>query len=240
VSGSPFLAIPPASWVASNDLAFAIRDRHPVTPGHTLVVPRREVPTWFEATPDEQRALMELVAVVKAGLDAEQAPDGYNVGWNVGDAAGQTVFHLHVHVIPRRRGDVADPTGGVRSVIPGRGNYRAPRPLWIMVSGPYTSAGADAAGRAADLAAMNRAAASLFRAGHVPVIGVNAALPVIAAAGPGGGDDVMLPLSLALADRCDACLRIGGPSDGADAEAARFRAVGKPVYLALADVPPAR
>jgi diadenosine tetraphosphate (Ap4A) HIT family hydrolase len=237
---SPFLAVPSSEWVASNDLAFAIRDRYPVAPGHTLVVPRRGVATWFEASADEQRALMELVAVVKAGLDEQLAPDGYNVGWNVGEAAGQTVFHLHVHVIPRRRGDVADPTGGVRNVIPGRGNYRLPRPLWIMVSGPYTTGGADAAGRAANLAGMNRAALSLFQAGHVPVIGVNAALPVINAAGPTSFDDVMMPLSLALADRCDACLRIGGPSAGADAEADRFRATGKPVYLALADVPPAR
>ncbi len=122
---SPFLAVPPTEWVASNAWAFALRDRYPVSPGHTLVIPRRLVATWFEATPEEQRALFDLVDEVKRRLDEELAPDGYNVGFNVGEAAGQTVFHLHVHVIPRFRGDVADPRGGVRHVIPGKGNYLA-------------------------------------------------------------------------------------------------------------------
>lgn len=128
---SPFLQVPESEWVASNALAFALRDRYPVSPGHTLVVPRRVVATWFEATPEEQRALLELVEVVKRQLDEQCQPDGYNVGFNVGEAAGQTVFHLHVHVIPRYRGDVADPRGGVRHVIPGKGNYlvAAPKPL---------------------------------------------------------------------------------------------------------------
>ena len=107
-----------------------------------------------------------------------------------------------------------------------------------MVSGPYTSGGADARGRAANLAQMNRAALALFRAGHVPVIGVNMALPVIEAAGENAFEEIMMPLSLALADRCDACLRIGGPSKGADDEAERFRARGLPVYIRLEDVPP--
>ncbi|WP_395838099.1 DEAD/DEAH box helicase family protein [Archangium violaceum] len=119
------MKIPEAEWVASNALGFAIRDRYPVSPGHTLVIPRRHVATWFEATPEEQRALFELVDEVKRGLDASHKPDGYNVGINVGEAAGQTVFHLHVHVIPRYRGDMADPRGGVRHVIPGKGNYLA-------------------------------------------------------------------------------------------------------------------
>lgn len=123
---SPFLAIPESEWVAANALAFAIRDRYPVSPGHTLVIPRRQVATWFEATAEEQHALFALVDAVKQGLDAELKPDGYNVGFNVGEAAGQTVFHLHVHVIPRFQGDVTDPRGGVRHVIPGKGNYLAP------------------------------------------------------------------------------------------------------------------
>lgn len=113
---SPFLSVPESEWVASNPLAFAIRDRYPVSPGHTLVIPRRPVATWFEATPEEQRALFELVEVVKRELDDTLKPQGYNVGFNVGEAAGQTVFHLHVHVIPRFTGDVADPRGGVRHV----------------------------------------------------------------------------------------------------------------------------
>ena len=110
--------------------------------------------------------------------------------------------------------------------------------MWIMVAGPYTSGGADAATRAKRLAEMNRAALALFRLGHVQVIGVNMALPVIAAAEGDAFEEVMMPLSLALAERCDAVLRIGGASAGADAELARFAAAGKPVFHALAEVPP--
>jgi diadenosine tetraphosphate (Ap4A) HIT family hydrolase len=120
---SPFLTALSERWVASNDLAFALRDGFPVSPGHTLVIPRRLVATWFEATREEQLAILELVDVVKAQLDAELQPDGYNVGFNAGLAAGQTVMHLHVHVIPRFAGDVADPRGGIRHVMPGKGNY---------------------------------------------------------------------------------------------------------------------
>jgi len=123
---SPFLDRDPADWVASNELAFAIRDAFPVSEGHTLIVTRRPVPTWFEATPEEQAAVMELVEAVKRELDEQLAPDGYNVGFNAGEAAGQTVMHLHVHVIPRYRGDMDDPRGGVRHVIPAKGNYQRP------------------------------------------------------------------------------------------------------------------
>jgi diadenosine tetraphosphate (Ap4A) HIT family hydrolase len=130
MSGSPFLAIPPSEWAASNDLAFAVRDRFPVSPGHTLVVPKRLIATWFDASPTEQTAIFELVELVRRQLDAERQPDGYNVGFNAGPAAGQTVMHLHVHVIPRYLGDMDDPRGGVRHVIPSRGNYlTAPPPL---------------------------------------------------------------------------------------------------------------
>ena len=126
MSSSPFLRIPASERVAANTLAFAVRDRYPVSPGHTLVVPRRHIATWWEATPAERAALLELVEEVKAHLDAELHPDGYNVGFNDGAAAGQTVGHLHVHVIPRYAGDTPDPRGGVRHVIPGKGNYLAP------------------------------------------------------------------------------------------------------------------
>jgi hypothetical protein len=111
--------------------------------------------------------------------------------------------------------------------------------MWIMVSGPYTAGGADAAQRAANLRAMSVAAVSLFRAGHVPIIGVSLALPMIEAAGASSFDEIMMPIALAAAERCDACLRIGGPSRGADDEVALFRARGKPVYLRLGDVPAA-
>lgn len=130
---SPFLQIPAPERVAANELAFAVRDRFPASPGHTLVVPFREVPQWFDASEAEQQAIMALVAEVRELLlDDERRvllfpgmprPDGFNVGFNAGHAAGQTVHHLHVHVIPRFAGDVADPTGGVRHLIPGKGNY---------------------------------------------------------------------------------------------------------------------
>jgi diadenosine tetraphosphate (Ap4A) HIT family hydrolase len=115
-----------ARAVAQNALVVAVRDGYPVNPGHTLVIPRRHVASWFEATADERVALMDLVDQVKAALDSEIHPDGYNIGINVGEAAGRTVMHLHVHVIPRFAGDVDDPRGGVRFVIPARGNYQRP------------------------------------------------------------------------------------------------------------------
>jgi hypothetical protein len=105
-----------------------------------------------------------------------------------------------------------------------------------MVAGPYSSGVADAQARAANLRVLNEAALAVFRRGHVPVIGVNLALPVIEAAGADCFDEIMMPLSLAMAERCDAVLRIGGASQGADAEVARFRARGLPVFHALDEV----
>jgi superfamily II DNA or RNA helicase/diadenosine tetraphosphate (Ap4A) HIT family hydrolase len=120
---SAFASISPAQWIASNAHAFAIRDGYPVSPGHTLVITRRVVADWFAASAEERAAVLELVDAVKEQLDAELQPDGYNVGFNAGAAAGQTVMHLHVHVIPRYRGDMDDPRGGVRHAIPSKGNY---------------------------------------------------------------------------------------------------------------------
>lgn len=115
---SPFLQIPPADWLIANDLAFAVADACPVSPGHTLVATRRWVSQWFDATLAEQSAVMSLVAEVRRLLDASLSPrpDGYNVGFDVGEAAGQLVDHLHVHVIPRYRG-VAEQAGGVRRLL---------------------------------------------------------------------------------------------------------------------------
>lgn len=131
MASSPFLSIAPDEWIASNAVAFAIFDRYPVSPGHALVITRRLVPTWFDATAAEQAGLMKLVNVVKAKLDKtlDPRPDGYNVGFNAGDAAGQTVPHVHIHVIPRYAGDMADPRGGVRHVIPEKGNYFVEPPV---------------------------------------------------------------------------------------------------------------
>ena len=98
----------------------------PCNPGHTLVVPRRHFASWFDASAEERVALFRIVDEVRRSLDNERHPDGYNIGINVGEAAGQTVMHLHIHVIPRFAGDVDDPAGGVRFVIPARGNYKRP------------------------------------------------------------------------------------------------------------------
>lgn len=122
----PFCHLPNDRIEAQNDLAVAIRDAYPVNPGHTLVIPRRHVASWFEATVEERAAMLELADLARQTLQDELAPDGFNLGINDGEAAGQTIPHLHLHVIPRFDGDVDDPTGGVRGVIPGRGNYLKP------------------------------------------------------------------------------------------------------------------
>ncbi|MEI6621108.1 MAG: HIT domain-containing protein, partial [Actinomycetes bacterium] len=144
-----FAEIPEQFWVASNDLAFAIRDKFPVSSGHTLVIPRRTVVDWWQATPAERLALLALVDEVKADLDGEFTPAGYNVGFNDGRAAGQTVFHLHLHVIPRFHGDMADPSGGVRHVIPEKGNYRgnSAKPDLVAAGQPTVDRVHDAPGR---------------------------------------------------------------------------------------------
>jgi diadenosine tetraphosphate (Ap4A) HIT family hydrolase len=124
-SYSPFLEIPESQWLAENEHAFAIYDGFPVSPGHSLVVTKRVVPTWFDASSDEQASMMALVNDVRTLLleNLTPVPVAFNVGFNAGIAAGQTVPHVHIHVIPRYPGDVPDPRGGVRHVIPGKGNY---------------------------------------------------------------------------------------------------------------------
>ncbi len=121
--GCPFCGLPPERILAENRLAVAIADRYPVSAGHTLIIPRRHVSDFFELDAEEMMAVRELLAVQRQRLDGELRPDGYNVGVNVGTAGGQTIPHVHIHLIPRYRGDVPEPTGGVRNVIPGRGKY---------------------------------------------------------------------------------------------------------------------
>jgi superfamily II DNA or RNA helicase/diadenosine tetraphosphate (Ap4A) HIT family hydrolase len=104
-------------------LVLGLWDAYPVTPGHALLIPTRHVDTWFDATMEERIALLRGIDAARAAIDIGFGAEGYNIGINSGESAGQTVFHLHVHVIPRRRGDVADPRGGVRYVIPERANY---------------------------------------------------------------------------------------------------------------------
>src|SRR5687767_264856 len=124
---SPFLAIPPDECIAGNRSAFAVWDRFPVSPGHALVISRRLIATWWEATPEERADLFALVDDVKRRIDSDYQPAGYNVGFNAGPVAGQTIAHLHLHVIPRYPADVPDPRGGIRHVIPELGNYLSQR-----------------------------------------------------------------------------------------------------------------
>jgi diadenosine tetraphosphate (Ap4A) HIT family hydrolase len=106
-----------------SELAFAIFDRFPVNPGHVLVIPRRHVADIFDLTEGELRDLLRLLSLARQRIASDFAVAGFNAGVNVGDAAGQTIAHAHVHLIPRYPGDVADPTGGVRGVIPGKSKY---------------------------------------------------------------------------------------------------------------------
>ncbi len=105
------------------ELAYSARDTYAVSPGHTLVIPRRHVASFFDLTPEEINACMELITEERKLLDEEFKPDGYNIGVNVGPAAGQSIFHVHIHVIPRYKGDVENPQGGVRHVIPKKAHY---------------------------------------------------------------------------------------------------------------------
>lgn len=113
-----------AELLISNDLAVAFHDGFPLNPGHTLIVPRRHEPDFLALTVEEQQAIWALVAPARQLIEANgHRPDGYNIGFNVGSAAGQTIDHAHLHVIPRHRGDVNDPRGGVRWVVPSRAAY---------------------------------------------------------------------------------------------------------------------
>ena len=122
----PFCAPAPERMFHQDDPAIiCLWDAFPVAEGHALVATRRHVATWFEASRGEQASLVEGVEIARQAILRRHQPDGFNIGINVGAAAGQTVPHLHVHVIPRYRGDVPDPRGGVRGVIPAKGNYLA-------------------------------------------------------------------------------------------------------------------
>jgi diadenosine tetraphosphate (Ap4A) HIT family hydrolase len=110
--------------IASNALAYAVRDTSPVTPLHTLILPHRHVADYFELDSDEREAIDWLLGETRRDiLTRDPAVNGFNIGVNVGAVAGQTIFHCHVHLIPRRRGDVANPHGGVRAIIPGKADY---------------------------------------------------------------------------------------------------------------------
>jgi diadenosine tetraphosphate (Ap4A) HIT family hydrolase len=109
--------------IAHNAVAIAVFDSFPVSPGHALILPRRHVVTVWDLEPEEFDECFRLVLAVKPVLEQRLSPHGFNVGINCGEAAGQSVWHAHIHVIPRYRGDTPNPRGGVRHVIPLKGNY---------------------------------------------------------------------------------------------------------------------
>lgn len=119
----PFCSLPQERVRASNNDGLMIRDGFPISPGHTLIIPKRHLASFFELTNRERQALFDLLEQAKADIDKEFSPSGYNIGINDGAAAGQTVPHLHIHLIPRYEGDVADPRGGVRWIFPDKADY---------------------------------------------------------------------------------------------------------------------
>jgi diadenosine tetraphosphate (Ap4A) HIT family hydrolase len=119
----PFCNLDKARVIIANDHAVAFHDGFPVTPGHSLIVPKRHITSFFEVTREEQTALFDLLAEIRRLLLEERSPDGFNIGINDGAAAGQTVMHLHIHLIPRYSGDTDDPRGGVRWIMPRTAPY---------------------------------------------------------------------------------------------------------------------
>ena len=109
--------------VATNELAFAMRDGYPLVPGHTLIIPKRHEGSFFKLLPVEQNALIHLLTLQKEELHRTMGIDDFNIGINDGPAAGQTIHHCHIHLIPRRSGDMPDPRGGVRWIFPDKADY---------------------------------------------------------------------------------------------------------------------
>lgn len=121
--GCAFCDSPHKDVVLENNLAFAIYDRYPVSKGHLLIIPKRHVSSYYETTAEERLAILGLLDEGWVLLQAKYNPDGYNIGINIGEAAGQTIWHCHIHLIPRYAGDIEDPRGGIRGAIPEKRIY---------------------------------------------------------------------------------------------------------------------
>lgn len=120
----PFCNVIKDKIIDENDLAFCVHDNYPVTFLHTLVIPKRHIASFFHLEASEIMACYQLLNNVRRQIEAQdQEVLAFNVGVNNGEIAGQTIFHCHIHLIPRRKGDVANPRGGVRHTIPGKGYY---------------------------------------------------------------------------------------------------------------------
>lgn len=119
-----FCNIPPVRIILENELAYAVRDGYPVTEMHSLIIPKRHIQDYFDLTTEELIACDQLIRSLKDEIsNSDNSVNGFNIGMNSGETAGQTIFHCHIHLIPRRTGDVDNPRGGVRNIIPGMGNY---------------------------------------------------------------------------------------------------------------------
>tara|TARA_B100000929_G_scaffold283156_1_gene263922 strand:- start:714 stop:1091 length:378 start_codon:yes stop_codon:yes gene_type:complete len=119
-----FCNIPTVRIVLENELAYAVRDGYPVTEMHSLIIPKRHIQDYFDLTKEELIACDQLIRSLKDEIsNSDNSVNGFNIGMNSGETAGQTIFHCHIHLIPRRTGDVDNPRGGVRNIIPGMGNY---------------------------------------------------------------------------------------------------------------------
>ena len=110
-------------YILENDYAFAKFDDFPVSNGHIEIIPKRHIKSWWDTTLEEKNDIFSLLDKVKKILDEKYHPDAYNIGMNLGEEAGQSIMHLHVHLIPRYKGDVENPRGGVRGIIPTKQNY---------------------------------------------------------------------------------------------------------------------
>jgi len=123
----PFCFLPAARVIDDSKCGVVVRDAYPVSPGHTLIIPRRHVGSFFQLSAEEREDLLGLLDAAKTEIDREFKPSAYNIGINDGPSAGQTVLHLHIHLIPRYEGDRLDPRGGVRWIIPEKADYWSPR-----------------------------------------------------------------------------------------------------------------
>lgn len=120
---SIFYEITADYYIHEGKYFFAVYDKYPVSKGHTLIISKQVKETYFDLTYQEKHELLEMIDQLRSNLDNQYSPEGYNIGMNCGVTAGQTVMHFHCHLIPRYKGDMEDPRGGVRHCIKGKGNY---------------------------------------------------------------------------------------------------------------------
>lgn len=122
----PFCKLDSSRFILENEHAVVVHDGYPVSPGHSLIIPKRHISSFFETNPEERSGLLQLLDDMRMVMLRERKADGFNVGINDGEVAGQTVLHLHIHLIPRYFGDMPDPRGGIRWIFPDKAIYWQP------------------------------------------------------------------------------------------------------------------